>query len=75
VRPFLDFGVLAGAERNGQIFLLPGTRSHAVAAGTLGFGAAISLSEHWYVRPLARIVVLSSLEFGGFGGTAVGYRF
>ncbi len=75
VRPFLDFGLLAGTERNAQIFPLSGNRSHAVGGGTLGFGAAISLSRHWYVRPLARIVVLSTPEFGGFGGASVGYRF
>jgi hypothetical protein len=75
VRPFIDFGLLAGVERNDRIFPLTGNRSHAVAAGTLGFGAAISLSKHWYVRPLARIVVLSTPEVGGFGGASVGYRF
>jgi hypothetical protein len=75
VRPFLDFGLMAGAERKDRIFPLLGRQSEAVAAGTLGFGAAISITEHWYVRPLARIVVLSSLEFGGFGGASVGYRF
>jgi hypothetical protein len=75
VRPFFDFGMLAGVERNDRIFALSGTGSHAVAAGTLGFGAAISITEHWYVRPLARIVVLTSMEFGGFGGASVGHRF
>ena len=75
VRPFFDFGLLAGVERNHQIFPLAGNRSHAVGGGMLGFGAAISLSEHWHVRPLARIVVLSTPEFGGFGGAAVGCRF
>jgi hypothetical protein len=75
VRPFFDFGLLAGAERNDRIFPFTGARSHAVVAGTLGFGAAISITEHWYVRPLARIVVLSTPEVGGFGGASVGYRF
>ena len=75
VRPFFDFGLLAGVERNDQIFPLAGTRSHAVGGGMLGFGAAISLTRHWYVRPFARIVVLSTPEFGGFGGASVGYRF
>jgi hypothetical protein len=75
VRPFFDFGLLAGVERNDQYSPVAGNRSHAVAAGTLGFGAAISLSKHWYVRPLARIVVLSTPEVGGFGGASIGYRF
>jgi hypothetical protein len=75
VRPFVDFGMLAGVERNNTAFLFIVDRSHAVVAGTLGFGAAISITEHWYVRPLARTIVLSSLEFGGFGGASVGYRF
>ena len=75
VRPFIDFGLMAGVERNNTAFLFIVDRSHAVVAGTLGFGAAISITEHWYVRPLARIVLTSTPEVGGFGGAAVGYRF
>lgn len=75
VRPFFDFGLLAGVERNDQIFPLVGTRSHVGGGGMLGFGAAIPLSRHWYVRPFTRIVVLSTPEFGGFGGASAGYRF
>ena len=55
--------------------LAGGGASHAVTCGEVGFGAAISVSEHWYVRPLARIVVLSTPEVGGFAGASVGYRF
>jgi hypothetical protein len=36
---------------------------------------AISITEHWYVRPLARVLVISTPEGGGFGGVSVGYRF
>lgn len=75
VRPFLDVGFLAGTEKKDR-FTLPITQeSHGVAGGVLGFGAAISITEHWYIRPLGRIVVLSTSEFGGFAGAAVGYRF
>jgi len=75
VRPFFDVGVAGGAERDYLYFLPRGRASRAVACGMLGFGAAISVSEHWYVRPLARIVGLSTPEFGGFAGASAGYRF
>ena len=68
-------GIFGGAERKDRSFLPFNIESQAVAAGTLGFGAAISITEHWYVRPMARIVVLSSAEYGGFAGAGVGYRF
>jgi hypothetical protein len=75
LRPFFDIGLVAGTEKKDR-FILPFTQqSQGVAGGMLGFGAAISITEHWYVRPLARLVVLSSAEFGGFAGVAVGYRF
>jgi hypothetical protein len=75
VRPFFDVGITGGVERDYRYVQSPGRASHAVAGGILGFGAAISVSEHWYLRPLARIVGLSTPEFGGFAGASVGYRF
>jgi len=75
VRPFFDAGIFGGAEKKDRNIIPFDLTSHAVAAGALGFGAAISITEHWYVRPMARIVVLSSAEFGGFAGAGVGYRF
>jgi hypothetical protein len=75
VRPFLDFGLMAGAERNHWSSVPAVDRSHTVVAGALGFGVAISITEHWYVRPLARVLVISTPEGGGFGGVSVGYRF
>jgi len=52
VRPFFDVGLAGGVERNDLYFLPRGRASHAVACGMLGFGAAISVSEHWYVEPV-----------------------
>lgn len=75
MRPFFDAGLAAGVERNDLDFPLGGRASRAVVGGMLGFGAAISVSEHWYVRPLGRIVGLSTTEVGGFAGASAGYRF
>ena len=75
VRPFLDLGLLAGAEKNDRAILPFTLESQGLAGGVLGFGAAISITEHWYIRPLAKIMLLSSSEFGGFAGVAAGYRF
>lgn len=75
VRPFFDLGLLAGSEEKDRPILPFNKTRQGIAGGLLGFGAAISITEHWYVRPLARIIGLSSSEYGGFGGVAVGYRF
>lgn len=75
LRPFLDFGLTAGTVEEDRRILPFNQARQGVAGGLLGFGAAISITEHWYVRPTARIIGLSSTEFGGFGGVAVGYRF
>jgi hypothetical protein len=75
VRPFFDVGVLAGAEKKNSLFFGGSQESRGVGGGVLGFGAAISITEHWYMRPMAKIVVLSTQEFGGFAGASVGYRF
>jgi hypothetical protein len=76
VRPFLDAGLSVGAERTERPGFVPAVReSKAVLAGMLGFGVAISLTEHWYVRPMAKIGVLSSVEMAGYAGVSVGYRF
>jgi hypothetical protein len=75
LRPFFDIGFTAGTEEKDHP-ILPFNRAHqGVVGGLLGFGVAISITEHWYVRPLGRIIGLSSSEYGGFGGVAVGYRF
>ncbi len=75
VRPFFDLGFTAGTEEKDRP-ILPFNKTHqGVVGGLLGFGAAISITEHWYVRPLGRIIGLSSSEYGGFGGVAVGCRF
>ena len=75
VRPFFDIGITGGVERDYRSPIMGARASHALTGGILGFGAAISVSEHWYIRPLARIVGLSTPEFGGFAGASVGYRF
>ena len=75
IRPFLDAGIVAGVERTNPGFVPPVGRSNGVVGGMLGFGVAISLSEHWYIRPMARVGVLSTLELAGFGGASIGYRF
>ena len=75
IRPFFDLGLLAGSEKTDRLVMPFDKTRRSVAGGLLGFGVAISLTPHWYVRPVARIVGLSSSEYGGFGGVAVGYRF
>jgi hypothetical protein len=75
LRPFLDAGLLAGAESKKQVRPSFENESRAVAGGALGFGVAISVTAHWYVRPLARMVVLSTGAIGGFGGLSAGYSF
>jgi len=74
VRPFFDVGGFVGA-RPRRYFLPQGEESLTLAAALVGFGAAISISEHWYVRPVARVGVLSTNEVAGFAGASVGYRF
>jgi hypothetical protein len=75
VRPFLELGFTAGGERNGRGFANGPDQARAVAGGVLGAGAAISITDHWYVRPMVRIIGLSSPELGGFAAAGVGYRF
>ena len=76
VRPFFDVGMVAGVERYDRPGFVPYVRySDAVVGAMLGVGTAISLSEHWYVRPMARFGILSTLDFAGFAGASVGYRF
>lgn len=75
VRPFFDAGLLAGAEKRDSRFVPFSLESQGVIGGLVGVGVAISITEHWYIRPLVRIIGLSSTEFGGFGGAAAGYRF
>ncbi len=74
VRPFFDVGGFVGA-RPRRYFLPQGAESLSLVAVLVGFGAAISVSEHWYVRPMARLGVLSTNEVAGFAGASVGYRF
>ncbi len=70
-----DIGLLVGRRaKDSQIF--PGTRqSVGVAGGALDFGAAFSVSRHWYIRPVCRIFLLSSNEAGVLGAASIGYRF
>ncbi len=75
VRPFFDIGVLAGTERDNRAIYPFTEATHGIGGGVLGFGVAISVTEHWYVRPMAKIVGLSSTEAGGFAGASIGYRF
>ena len=75
VRPFFDIGFVAGSEERDRPILPFDKTRQGVVGGLLGFGAAISITDHWYVRPMGRIIGLSSSEYGGFGGVAVGYRF
>jgi len=75
VRPFFDMGFVAGTEETARSILPFNDTHQGVVGGLLGFGVAISITEHWYVRPMGRIIGLSTSEFGGFGGLAVGYRF
>lgn len=75
IRPFFDIGFVAGAEERDRPILPFDKTRQRVVGGLLGFGAAISITDHWYVRPMGRIIGLSSSEYGGFGGVAVGYRF
>lgn len=74
VRPFFDIGVIGGGERVDYYYPF-NLETHAVGGGVIGFGAAVSLGERWYIRPMAKIVVLSSAEVGGFAGASLGYRF
>ena len=76
IRPFLDAGLVGGVERIDRPGFVPYLRySNGVVGGMLGFGAAISITEHWYVRPMGRVGVLSTMELAGFAGASVGYRF
>ena len=75
IRPFLDLGFLGGAEEKDRPILPFNNTRQGIVGGVLGFGAAFSITDHWYVRPLGRIIGLSSSEYGGFAGVAVGYRF
>lgn len=74
-RPFLDFGLVAGRTQDNRGLPASSMESRGAAGGQIGFGVAISVSEHWYVRPFAKIVGLSSSEFGGYAGASAGYRF
>jgi len=76
IRPFFDAGLAAGVERYDRPGFVPYVKyTDGVVGAMLGFGAAISLSEHWYVRPVGRFGILSTLDFAGFGGASIGYRF
>jgi len=74
VRPFFDVGGFVGT-RPRRYFLPRGAESLTLVAALVGFGAAISISEHWYVRPMARVGVLSTNEVAGYAGASIGYRF
>ena len=74
-RPFLDIGFTGGGERTARGFVSGPRDTRGVAGGVLGVGVAISITERWYVRPMGRLIGLSSAEFGGFAGAAIGYRF
>ena len=75
VRPFLDVGFLIGRKHRDSLIFPGRQQSIGLAGGGLGFGAAISVSEHWYVRPFGRVALLSTNENEAFAGASVGYRF
>ncbi|MGE5568746.1 MAG: hypothetical protein ACM3S5_06885 [Rhodospirillales bacterium] len=75
VRPFLDFSFVAGTEVKDRPVIPFDKTRQGVYGGLLGVGATIPITRHWYVRPMARIIGLSSAEYGGFGGVGVGYSF
>ena len=70
VRPFFDIGPLGGTKRSER-----NNFREDVVGLALGAGAAISVTEHWYVRPFAKIRLDSSLDSNIFAGAAVGYCF
>ena len=41
----------------------------------IGTGAAISAGERWYVRPQARLALMTSGNIAGFLNVGLGYRF
>ncbi len=75
VRPFFDVGLMGGRERNDLRTIPPRIESKGVLAGILGFGAAISVTERVYIRPMIRVGALSSPQAAGFFAVAAGYRF
>ncbi|HOL73117.1 MAG TPA: hypothetical protein PLA43_16045 [Bryobacteraceae bacterium] len=75
VRPFVDLSFVAGTELKDRPVIPFDKTRQGVYGGLLGLGATIPITRHWYVRPMVRIIGLSSAEYGGFGGVGVGYSF
>lgn len=74
VRPFFDVGFAAGWDRFTR--LGDGRDDiHGNPGLLLGGGAAVSIGEHWYIRPQARIVVLRGIHAGVAALVGIGYRF
>ena len=75
VRPFFDVGLAVGRKHRDSLIYPGRQQSTGLVGGGLGFGAAISASEHWYVRPFGRVFLLSTNENDAIAGASVGYRF
>jgi hypothetical protein len=68
VRPYFDIGITGGQDH----FL---NRAHNLVGLALGGGVAISLGQHWYVRPGVQLHVTNGPHVGMAGVASLGYRF
>jgi hypothetical protein len=68
IRPYFDIGIAGGQDhfRN---------RAHNLIGVAMGGGVAISLGEHWYVRPGVRLQFMSYLHYGLSADISLGFRF
>lgn len=72
VRPFLDVGVAVGQSRHSWG---DGTRAFTTAGAALGAGVMIPVGPHLYVRPQARLYIMSQQYFAVAGEIGLGWRF
>jgi hypothetical protein len=75
VRPYFDVGISGGGDTSRSEYF-PGNRSHGIIGMALGGGAAISISERWYIRPAVRTQLLGpGIHVGLSVSASIGYRF
>ena len=68
VKPFFDAGAVVGSSRFG-------TRSRTTAGAVFGTGAKILAGQHVYIRPQARLYIMSQSYIAVEGGVGIGWRF
>lgn len=75
VRPFFDVGGALGRYNGKPHGYIRRSEDFSMGGVIIGTGAAISVGEKWYVRPQARLALMTSGNIAGVLNFGIGYRF